>query len=59
MKKDGSVKVMQFELRKCKSWVCAAKKMGMPTDKKEKAEEWIKKNPSFSSYNVWVGRRKH
>lgn len=55
--RDGSVKRMQFELKRSKFWVCAAKKSGMPMDDVQAAKDWMKANPGFSSKKVWQGVR--
>jgi|GEM_PF-3517354 hypothetical protein len=51
--RDGSVKLMQYELKRSKFWVCAAKKSGMPMDDLQAAQAWMKANPQFSSRKVW------
>lgn len=48
---------MQFELKRSKFWVCAAKKSGMPMDDVQAAKDWMKANPGFSSKKVWQGVR--
>lgn len=51
--RDGSVKLMIYELKRSKFWVCAAKKSGMPMDDVKAARQWMKDNQSFSSNKVW------
>ena len=53
--RDGTVKLMQYELKRSKFWVCAAKKSGMPMDDLAAAKLWIKNNQDFSSRKVWRG----
>ena len=51
--RDGSVKLMIYELKKSQFWVCAAKKCGMPMDDVRAARQWMKENQDFSSEKVW------
>lgn len=56
--RNGSVKVLQFELNRSQFWVCAAKKSGMPTETTQEARKWIAENPDFTANKVWRGSRK-